>query len=272
MREKRLLLVITPYLVVMYALLTTLAIFNVAGIFPTRFPFTTATTLYAFVIGFLHAGQSLGWRKSILLVLLVFVVGLIFESIGVATGAIYGPYHYSNLLGPKFLGLVPYLIPVAWFMMVYPSFVIADRLVSSHASAPVRILLVSLVGGIAMTAWDLGMDPLMVKAGHWVWEVQGAYFGVPVQNFWGWWLTTFTALSIFQILAVKFRPQLSHVIPDVWAIWLYAITGLGTIIVDVLIDLPGPALVGLFAMAPWVIIGFMSHPSGRIRPENVPLA
>ena len=95
-----------------------------------------------------------------------------------------------------FLGLVPYLIPIAWFMMVYPSYVIADRLVPMRKSTFVRILHVSLVGGIIMTAWDLGMDPLMVKAGHWVWEVQGAYFGVPLQNFWGWWLITFTALLV----------------------------------------------------------------------------
>jgi uncharacterized membrane protein len=40
-------------------------------------------------------------------------------------------YHYTALLGPKFLGLVPYLIPAAWFMMNYPSFVIAERLIPS---------------------------------------------------------------------------------------------------------------------------------------------
>ncbi len=44
----------------------------------------------------------------------VFVVSLLFESVGVATGWIYGAYHYAQLLGPLLLGLVPYLIPLSW--------------------------------------------------------------------------------------------------------------------------------------------------------------
>ena len=37
-------------------------------------------------------------------VALVFIVGLLFESIGVATGWAYRYYHYSGELGPKFPG------------------------------------------------------------------------------------------------------------------------------------------------------------------------
>ncbi len=242
----------------LYILVTVLAILSVLDILPSSLPYTPVTTFLAFGFGVMHAGLRLGWIKASLLIFLVFIVGLAFESIGVATGAIYGPYHYNNLLGPKFLGLVPYLIPLAWFMMAYPSYLISDRLVGSRFNPIVRILLVSLVGGIAMTAWDLGMDPLMVKAGHWTWEVQGAYFGVPIQNFFGWWLTTFTALILFQWLSLRSQPIPGGAVPDQWAIWLYAITGLSTVIVDTSIGLPGPALVGLFAMTPWVVIGFLS--------------
>ncbi len=242
-----------------YVLLTGFAILNVLKILPSFLPYTPVTTLLAFCFGILHAGQRMGWLRAALLIFLVFIVGLAFESVGVATGMIYGPYHYTDLLGLKFLGLVPFLIPLAWFMMAYPSYVIADKLVGLRLHTPARILLVSLVGGLAMTAWDLGMDPLMVKAGHWVWEVQGAYFGVPVQNFWGWWLTTFTALLIFQLLTLKSRQLASRAIPDLWAVLLYAITGISTVIVDVLIGLPGPALVGFFAMAPWAMMGFFEY-------------
>jgi putative membrane protein len=42
-----------------------------------------------------------------------------------------------------------------------------------------------------MTAWDTVMDPGMAAAGNWVWEKGGSYFGVPVQNYFGWLLTTF---------------------------------------------------------------------------------
>ncbi len=97
---------------------------------PQPFPLTPVTTLLAFCFSVLHAVQREGLRRAILLAVLVFLTGLVFESIGVATGLVYGPYHYSDQLGPKFLGLVPYLIPLAWTMMMYPSLVIADSLVS----------------------------------------------------------------------------------------------------------------------------------------------
>jgi uncharacterized membrane protein len=38
-------------------------------------------------------------------------------------------YHYTDKLGYKFLELVPLIIPVAWFMLSYPSFIIANRLI-----------------------------------------------------------------------------------------------------------------------------------------------
>ena len=91
-------------------------------------------------------------------------------------------YHYTAALGSKFLGLVPYLIPVAWFMMSYPSFVIADRLVPSGWQRWQRILSVAAVGGLVKTAWDMIMDPIMVAGGNWVWDVKGAYFGIPCRT------------------------------------------------------------------------------------------
>jgi uncharacterized membrane protein len=249
---------VTTFILGAYAFSTTLAIFSVLGILPTQFPFTQFNTLLAFVFGILHASQRLGWGQAVLMALLVFLTGLVFESVGVATGLIYGPYHYSDQLGPKFLGLVPYLIPIAWFMMIYPSFVIAERLFPERESRFLRFFLVALTGGIIMTAWDLGLDPLMVRSGQWVWEVNGAYFGVPVQNFWGWWLTTFVALLIFQFIARPPAQKSSGDIPDQWVVILYAITGLATVIVDIVIGLPGPALVGFFAMVPWVLAGLRS--------------
>jgi uncharacterized membrane protein len=63
-----------------------------------------------------------------------------------------GPFFYTSSLGPKFLGLVPYLIPVAWFMMSYPSFVIADRLIPADWKRWQRVLSAAAVGGLVMTA------------------------------------------------------------------------------------------------------------------------
>ena len=70
---------------------------------------------------------------------------------------------------------------------------------------------------------------MMVMAGHWVWEQPGAYFGVPIQNFWGWWLTTFTALALYQ-LVLRWLPGNDETTPPVaWAVLSYAVMGVTTV-------------------------------------------
>ena len=196
--------------------------------------------------------------------ILCFVISLLFESVGVATGLVYGPYHYTDTLGPRFLGLVPYLIAAAWFMMMYPSLVIARHL--GERTGPVEkaglrsILAVSALGGVIMTAWDLAMDPLMVSAGHWVWDGPAAtrpYFGVPLQNFWGWWLTTFVTFALFLLISRGWSSQPGE--DRQWnrlAVFSYLVTGSSTVATALILGLGGPGLVGLFAMGPWALLGW----------------
>ncbi len=247
---------LTRILLLVYVILTTYNLVALAIGLPYHPVLTPIFTVVAFTIALLHGSQTLGWRHTLLLLALTFGVSLLFESVGVATGRVYGAYHYTNKLGPKFLGLVPLLIPLGWFMMTYPSYVIANRLVLPFKPAWTWRAAVAAVGALAMTAWDLAMDPMMVGGGHWVWDQPGAYFGVPLQNYWGWWLTSFVTFSLFLAFA-RFNPEITpSADPFIrLAIWSYAITGLSSILVDFIFHLDGPALVGLFAMLPWVVVG-----------------
>jgi len=160
-------------------------------------------------------------------------------------------------LGPKFLGLVPYLIAAAWFLMMYPSYVIADRLAGKKLTGWKRLLFMAAIGGLVMTAWDVGMDPMMVQAGNWVWEVEGAYFGVPLQNYWGWWLTVFTAFGLY-LLLMRDKRLLDNKRFDQLAILVYIVTGSANLLQAYFGGLGGPALAGFFAMLPWVITGWQA--------------
>jgi uncharacterized membrane protein len=226
--------------------------------------FTPLLSLLAFTFALLHGGQRMGWHKTLLLLGLTFGVSLLFESVGVATGWVYGPYHYTGKLGPLFLGLVPYLIPVAWFMMTYPSYVIAVRLAPRFKSKWAWQLWVAAAGAMVMTAWDLAMDPLMSAGEHWIWEVEGAYFGIPLQNFWGWWLTVFITFMLFLIMGKVTNEFVTTIQPnrrndfsryDRLAILSYALTASSSVAIDLRFGLGGPGLVGLFAMLPWVVLG-----------------
>jgi putative membrane protein len=252
---------ITILLLILYALLTAYPQVSLAlGASPMGI-MTPITTLAGFTFALLHACQREGWTRALRLLALVFGVSLLFESVGVATGLIYGPYHYTNKLGPLFLGLVPILIPVAWFMMSYPSFVIADWLVPAGWKRWPRLLAVAAVGGLAMTAWDLVMDPVMVAGGHWVWDTDGAYFGIPLQNYLGWWLTVFTTFALYLLISGKAEKPVEARF-DRLAVTSYLVTALGIVAVSLVSGAGALALIGLFSMMPWVTAGWLETFAG----------
>ncbi len=241
---------VTIILFILFAMLAFTPLILLAFHLPPPTLLTSLTTLAGFTFALLHSIQREGWERALRLLGLVFGVSLVFESVGVATGLIYGPYHYTDRLGPLFLGLVPYLIPVAWFMMGYPSYVIADWLIPSGLKRWQRLLGIAAVGGLVMTAWDLVMDPLMVAGGHWVWDTGGPYFGIPLQNFWGWWLTVFTTFALYGWLSGK-RGKSPEISFDRLAVGAYLLILFSTVSILFGSGSGNLALIGLFAMLPW---------------------
>ncbi len=205
----------------------------------------------------LHAREREGPAPAALLVVLVVAVTLLSEAVGVATGWVFGAYHYTDRLGPLFLNLVPYVIPLIWLYMLYPAYVMASHLIPAAWQGRARHLGTAALGGLIITSWDLIVDPLMVQRGHWVWESPGAYFGIPVHNFIGWWLTSFVTLSIYLWLRGKtLPPKRLPPLADRQAILLYAITGMSTVIGGWQAGLDAPAWIGLLAMGVWVTLSW----------------
>jgi len=108
-----------------------------------------------------------------------------------------------------------------------------------------------------MTAWDLVMDLVMVKRGHWVWEQGGAWFGIPLQNFWGWWLTSFLVIALYLWLGGKSQPAPRD--DDRQGILLYAVMGLGTVISGFQTGYPLAAWTGLLLMGTLAVWGWKSY-------------
>ncbi len=244
-----------PILLIVYAALTVVLQYAVNT--GTRALLFTAplAPLLGLIVAFLHAKERMSLKRALWLLFATFTVSLAFESFGVLTGWIYGPYHYGAKLGPLLFGLVPPIIPIAWFMMMYPSFVIADWIVPEKAN--LRGVWVAAAGAMIMTAWDVVMDPVMAASGHWIWEVNGPYFGVPLQNFFGWWLTTFVSFLVFLWLGKPTMPNCSDGKFDRWVVVLFLITALDSVVGALLHELGGAALAGIFAITPWLFFGWM---------------
>jgi putative membrane protein len=158
------------------------------------------------------ASGALGVRLTLVFFAITAVTTWVFEEVGVVTGLIYGPYRYTPALGPS-IGSVPVLIPLAWFMLVYPSYVIAnlvvDRWPVGTSGGRGHLLRLALLGGVVMTAWDLAVDPILsgptVRA--WVWESGGPYYGVPIQSFLGWMATAFTVYLLYRSVERRAMPR-----------------------------------------------------------------
>ena len=152
-----------------------------------------------------HAWYALGVRHTLAFFGLSAVISWAFEQAGVATGLVFGAYHYTDYLGPK-LGHVPYLIPLAWFMMIYPSYVIANLALARRPTGTPRGLVplvqLAAASAVAMTVWDLVIDPILSgpSARAWIWESGGPYFGIPIQNYLGWLATTFTVYLAYRVV------------------------------------------------------------------------
>ncbi|HVS63444.1 MAG TPA: carotenoid biosynthesis protein [Thermoanaerobaculia bacterium] len=176
-----------------------------------KVPFMLLVPIFA-LFSLLHAGFVLGWRHAFLFFALSAVISLGSELIGTETGLIFGRYHYTDVLGPKLFGEVPIVIPLTWFLMIYPSYLIANLIVEGRLLAQGRRLahLVSMafLGALVMTAWDLTLDPYMVSFEKaWVWDQPGSYFGIPIHNYVGWLATTFVVMLLYRLLERRRPPR-----------------------------------------------------------------
>ncbi len=127
-------------------------------------------------------------------------VGFAAELLGVATGRPFSHYSYSEKLGPQVRG-VPLLAAAAWAMMARPAWVAAG-LVSRRPAVRVP-----LAAG-ALAAWDLFLDPRMVREGYWHWPDGGRYEGVPASNFAGWAGVAATAFALWPLIDPDDDPAL----------------------------------------------------------------
>ena len=171
----------------------------------------SAKTFFMLFFSLFHAWYRIGWRRTLVFFAITAAVSWGYEQVGVETGLIYGNYHYTDYLGQK-IGHVPVIIPLAWFMMIYPSYIIANLIFSKkpfmQKTTIPKIILLSLLSAVIMTAWDMVIDPYLSgpTVNAWVWEDGGPYFGIPIHNFLGWIVTTFTIYTIYRIFENRTKP------------------------------------------------------------------
>lgn len=197
-----------------------------------------------------HAYAAFGRTFLIKFLAIALLSTFVIEVVGVATSFPFGTYEYD----PARLGItvlsVPLLIPFAWFMMLYPSWLISKDLFKSNFLAiPAASLL--------MATWDLYLDPQMVNEGYWTWIVDGsATKDIPLTNFFGWFLSTAVIFSLLSVALQSKQSEVSNFTPYALMFWVW----LGSFLVNIVavspfFNQPTVAITGVIGMGivliPW---------------------
>lgn len=188
--------------------------------------------------------HALVWRGPAFTAALVLVSaggGLLVESAGTRTGVPFGAYEYTGVLRPEVMD-VPWVIPLAWTMMAYPSLLVARRVLRGRARVAGPLL-----AAAALATWDLFLDPQMVAAGYWVWGAGAGgaptVLGIPLSNYAGWYLVALVMMAVlWPLLPDGRRPATAD---DTVPYGLYLWTWGGSVVAHaVFLGLPGSALLG----------------------------
>lgn len=196
--------------------LTALAGYGIFGIRPDRLPesgavvafwsisfrfFAQAHIIVAAIVLGLALALRTGWRW-VGAGVAVYLISFFSEFVGTGYGFPFGDYGYTNLLGAKLGGRIPFLIPLSWFLMALPSYAIATFTFPGRGDRVRRIGFAVLL----LVVWDLALDPAMSHRPplYWSWDAPEAfYYGMPWMNLLGWALTGAVIMSTLEGLGVR---------------------------------------------------------------------
>jgi len=148
----------------------------------------------------------------------IYVLSFVSEHVGTGYGIPFGGYSYTGLLGIRIGPRVPVLIPLSWFLMSMPGWVVARSVFPDRQAGRLgRIVL----GSWGLVLWDLALDPAMsFLAPYWQWAETGPYYGMPWSNLLGWFVTGVVLMAALEATASWARYDR---LPARWMAGFYAL-------------------------------------------------
>lgn len=185
----------------------------------------------------LHALFSFGARYFFTLIPVTLLFGWGIEELGIHTGWPFGHYRYDPTLGFAIAG-IPLVVPFAWLMLSHPI------LLASRKMTPQWVF---LLGGYGLMAWDLFLDPQMVRDGRWHWKMSGPHIPlesqIPLSNAVGWLLSGIILMGLLHWVLPKERKRsgVGSRTCDIFLTWTFLSGIIGNLF---FFHMPGVALIG----------------------------
>jgi uncharacterized membrane protein len=176
--------------------------------------------VFVFLASFLFISLvNFGLRTTLLFAALTYAVGLCCEYSSVHNGFPFGLYHYVTTTRGREIWVlgVPLFDSISYTFLAFASYTVALLMCSPlyRQGWDLRVLdtwrirrspRVWLLAALFMVMVDIVVDPLSVLGEHWFigrifwYDPPGAYFGVPISNYLGWYLVAAVSVAIFQAL------------------------------------------------------------------------
>lgn len=171
-------------------------------IFPVISPSINILCLTMFAL--FHGSSRYGIKNMMVLLVISYALATIMEFLSIHYGFPFSFYKYVNVPGPRIYD-VPYVVGIAYFGMGYVCWMLASLLVVrlGHYKAKLegsRKFTIPVIATFIMVMWDLCFDPIYATIySMWVWQNPGSYFGIPLANYAGWFLTVYLIFQCFSL-------------------------------------------------------------------------
>ncbi len=239
---------------VCYAFLAYLFLSEVPQLSSLPFFSIQAAFILLVIVYFLCSFISWGVTAATKYLVITWLTSYTIEYVGVTTGYPFGNYFYTSAMG-QFLGPVPIFIPFLWCALGY----FCLRACGPSIVAP----------ALLMVLLDLSLDPLFSQS-LWTWQssIGPQYFGVPVLNFFGWFITSIAVFTLVKVVikwnAGNSRKSIIFSGGSAEAVGFYFLFGVSTVLYQLYSGIPEAAgVTGILYVVAAVLLWGM-----RARGEN----
>ncbi|HAA04444.1 MAG TPA: carotenoid biosynthesis protein [Syntrophobacteraceae bacterium] len=176
--------------------------------------------VFSFLLVFLiAAGHHLGWRRTLTFVPIGYFLAWFSEFSSIHWGFPYGDYYYiPQTVGRElWVAGVPFMDSLSYVFLSYCSYATALFLLSPLARCGGELFILEtrklrrswrtlVLGAFLFMFLDIIIDPVALQGYRWFlgqiygYREAGIYFGVPMSNFYGWFLVGLLLVGALQVL------------------------------------------------------------------------
>ena len=140
--------------------------------------------------------------------LIVFISGVI-ETLGVKTGIPFGPFFYTETLGPQLFHLLPWPVPVIWVVVILNSRGVARLILRPWRKLPNYGYWSIGLTCLLVVLCDASLEPFARVNHYWIWQTSKkipAWYGAPWVNFVAWGTVTLLILGFITPWLINKKP------------------------------------------------------------------